>query len=653
MEVIRQMAKTKTPEQAINEPLHRTLKFEKRSIDEENRTIEASVSSNVPYRRWWGVEILGHEPGDIRMERITSMGSFLFAHGRDRNQGVLPIGPIEEVWLDESQKKLRARLKFDDDEQSEKIWKKVKSGSLKGISIGYRVYAWTEVESGGEYRGHKGPCSVAIDWEPYEISLEPTPADASVGVGRSENQKPNERDEEDMAKPNEEEVRTEETQEETVEEKERQTETSEKNVDEGKIKDDAVRAERERVKEITSMCRNFDIEADEHIEAGRSVEEVRKIVLKKLSEERQAVPTVKVGENRKEDMKRAITDNLTMRAGISLENPHEGAKDFRGYSLMELAREICKRNDINVQGLSKLDVAKRAIFGTSDFPAILADVANKTMMSSYEEVPTTYQLWTKDVEASDFKEMHRVQLSEAPDLDEIKEMGEYKHAKFSDAEEKYSLMTYGKMFSLSRKAIINDDLGALIRIPRLFGAAAARKANSLVYGILTSNPKMSDNVELFHATNHKNSVTSGGAPSIDTLSKARALMRKQKGIAGKATLNIMPKFIIVPAELETTTQQLIASTVDPTKSNATPNPFRNGMEVVVDAILDENSTTEWYLAADYNQVDTIEVAFLNGQKAPMLESRQGWDVDGMEFKVRIDVAAKAIDHRGLFKNPGA
>lgn len=653
--VNRDSEKIKTVEQAKEKTLYRSLEIERNWINEEDRTIEIPVSSEYRVRRLFGDVILGHNSDNVDLTRIRKVGSFLFAHGRDPNFGKVPIGPIQKVWLKETEKRLWAILKFDESEESEKMWQKVLSKSIKGVSIGFTISKLVRIREDEEYQGHEGPARYAEKWAPHEISLEPTPADPTVG-GRS-NQ--NKGDDEKMANPNEEEkVSTEEendnkrNQSEKNEEND-QTEKRNNQVDENEVKDEGKREERERVKQINQICRNFEEDPTEYIEKGHSVQKVREIMLDKLAEERKAIPTVNVSQDGKEKMKRAISDCLTQRAGVEIEEPEESAKDFRGYTLMELAREICKRNDINTKGMPKLKIAERAIFGTGDFPAILADVANKTMMKAYEEVPTTYQRWTKEVEASDFKEMHRVQISEAPDLDEIQENGEYKHAEFSDNEEKYSLSTYGKKFSVSRKAIINDDMGALTRIPRLFGASAARKANQLVYNILTSNPTMADDNALFHTSKHSNLASSGSALSVESLGSARAQMRKQTALEGKATLNVVPKFLIVPAELETTAEQLLSSTVDPSKSNATPNPFVNKMEIIVDAILDNDSTTAWYLAADYNQIDTIEIAFLNGQSAPTLESRQGWDVDGMEFKVRSDVATKAIDWRGMYKDPGS
>ena len=165
--------------------------------------------------------------------------------------------------------------------------------------------------------------------------------------------------------------------------------------------------------------------------------------------------------------------------------------------------------------------------------------------------------------------------------------------------------------------------------------------------MLTSNPALSDGVTLFHA-DHSNIVAVSGVLSLTILGQARALMRKQKGPAGLQPLNVVPRFLIVPAALETVAEQLIASLVDPTKSNDTPNlEFIRNLTLVVDSRLDEDSETKCYLAASPGQIDTITRAYLMGEGRPHIETQQGWEVDGTALKCRMDFAAVPVDFRGL------
>lgn len=177
--------------------LSRVLTLERDTINEEDRTVELSFSSEAAYERWFGPEILSHDPGAIDLARLQEVGVLLFAHGRDFNYGRMPIGTIVRVWIDAEARKGRAIVKFDDDEDSERVFQKVRKGIIKGVSVGYSVSSWEEVKAGKTSANGRvqGPAYVALKWEPFEISIEPTPADPSVGVGRS-NQ--NESEEEQM-----------------------------------------------------------------------------------------------------------------------------------------------------------------------------------------------------------------------------------------------------------------------------------------------------------------------------------------------------------------------------------------------------------------------------------------------------------------------
>jgi phage head maturation protease len=152
--------------------------------EEENagggRTFELSFSSEEPYRRWFGDEILSHAPEAVDLTRLNEIGVLLFNHDRDR-----VLGRIERAWIDEG--KGRAIVTFDDDEAAEEIRQKVESGTLRGVSVGYKVDVYEEVEPGATSTDGRftGPCSIAVKWMPLEVSIVSIPADATVGVGRS------------------------------------------------------------------------------------------------------------------------------------------------------------------------------------------------------------------------------------------------------------------------------------------------------------------------------------------------------------------------------------------------------------------------------------------------------------------------------------
>lgn len=363
-------------------------------------------------------------------------------------------------------------------------------------------------------------------------------------------------------------------------------------------------------------------------------------------------PRFENGHDSMVDFKNAATDALLVREGVTVADPHPGARDLSRMSVVSMAETMLKQRGFSTRGMSGSKLVMKAMHSTSDFPSILSNVAGKALMQGYSTEPRTHAIWTRSVDVADFKTQTRDQLSEAPSLNEVKEGGEYTHGSFGENKEEYNITTFGRLFSITRQALINDDLSAFTRLPNSFGASASRREADVVYGILTANAAMNDGTALFHA-DHSN-LESAAALSIASLGSARKAMRVQTGLNGLATLNIVPRYLIVPAALETTAEQLLASLVDPTKSNDTPNlAFIRGLTLVVDARLDADSETAWYLAADWGQVDTIERAYLEGARGVSYEERPGWEIDGMEVKARLDFGAQVIDHRGLLKNPGA
>ena len=162
-----------------NQKMNRDLSFDIRSLDDDKRTFELSFSSEEPYQRWFGPEILSHEPGAIDLSRLNEIGVLLYNHNRDK-----VIGRIDKAWTKDN--RAYAQVTFDEDDESDVIYQKVKSQTLKAVSVGYQVESWEEMAPGKTSANgrHVGPCSVALKWQPYEISIVSVPADASVGVGR-------------------------------------------------------------------------------------------------------------------------------------------------------------------------------------------------------------------------------------------------------------------------------------------------------------------------------------------------------------------------------------------------------------------------------------------------------------------------------------
>ncbi|WP_305683049.1 prohead protease/major capsid protein fusion protein [Hydrogenophaga sp.] len=431
----------------------------------------------------------------------------------------------------------------------------------------------------------------------------------------------------------------------------------------------AVDAAIQRASEINEVCVRHNVAhlAAGLIRGGQSVEQARAAVLDEIAHRDAAS-----GGHRNVRIE-TVRDEMTTRlAGIEQAIMHrvavrtqldDNGRQFRGMSLLEMGREFLESNGVATRGLDKMALATRMLtfrapgfHTTADFPSLFANVANKRLRNSYDENPGTYGIWARRApNAPDFKNISVAQLSGAPELLQTNEHGEFKYGTMTDGAETYAVITYGRIVALTRQAIINDDLRGFDRLVSAFGSSARRLENRTVYSQLTANANLSDGFALF-STDHTNLST--GAPSalqFSALTTARTAMRKQKGLQSEE-LNLAPSYLIVPAALEQTAYQLTSNQYVPaTKSEI--NEFRTGgrtaLEPVVEPLLDAASATAWYLAAANSQIDTVEYAYLDGAEGPVIESEMGFDVDGVSYKCRLDFAAKAVDFRGLHKSNGA
>lgn len=327
----------------------------------------------------------------------------------------------------------------------------------------------------------------------------------------------------------------------------------------------------------------------------------------------------------------------------------EASNHYSSYGMLELARASLLDRGIGCAGLNKMEMVGLAFtHSSSDFGNILLDVANKSVLMGWETAEETFERWTKKGILGDFKIAQRVGLGDFNSLRQVREGAEYKYVTVGDHAQQIALATYGELFSITRQAIINDDMSMLTDIPMKMGFAAKGTIGDLVYAVLTQNPKMSDGKALFHAE-HGN--LGAGVPSVAALDANRMLMRKQK--SGNRSLNIRPEFVLCPVALETTMNQIIkSSSVKGADVNAgIANPIQNFAEVIAEPRLDDSSAVQWFLAAGQGR-DTVEIAYLDGIDTPYIEQQQGFTIDGVATKVRIDAGVAPLDYRGLVKSTG-
>ncbi|WP_392439927.1 ClpP-like prohead protease/major capsid protein fusion protein [Edwardsiella piscicida] len=353
-----------------------------------------------------------------------------------------------------------------------------------------------------------------------------------------------------------------------------------------------------------------------------------------------------------------------IRQALNARLGHEAVERGNPYNMMSLfdmAKASLTDRGVGVAGFGNRAqiVALALTHSTSDFSHILAGGAEKSVLTGWQNSSETFSQWTKKGTLSNFHEAKRVGLDGFSKLDKVPEGAEYKYVTTNDRGVPIALATYGNLFSITRQAIINDDLSQLTTIPQAMGRAAARTVGNLVYLVLTSNGKFTDGKPLFHA-DHGNLIA-GGMDQAG-LSAARKMMRLQADANGDP-LNITPAFVIVPADLESSARMYIESesTLKPVPidgGKTTPNQNAGiinvvkGMgEVIVEPRLDRRNNKEWYVAAAQGS-DTIEVAYLDGMDTPYIEQQEGFEIDGLTYKVRIDAGIAALDYRGMVKSSG-
>ena len=631
----------------------RAFSGEMRAVSDDKRRVELSFSSEQPYSRWFGTEILCHDAGCVNLDRMTEVGSLLFHHGRDENYGALPVGRIIDVSLDDAGKRCRATVEFDSDEKSDLIYQKVKNGSIKGVSVGYQIDVLEEVKTGKTSSNGRftGPCCVAVKWTPYEISIEPVPADNSVGIGRNFKQ-------EDAYMDENEKTTTETTGEKGTAPQAR-TAGNPPPIpaavpavpDETSLRMEGAQAERERSAAVEALCRTFGIDPEPYKSGGNTLDEVRAAVLEQLAKKNKPVPAanVEITADEEDRFRSAAVDGMLMRMGFHVPKPADGAEQFRGLSLRSLAAGCLQRS--GMENTATMDETRSVYTPNSAFASVVNNTLGAVISRGYIETPTTFEKWTGKGSNPNFKTTKRFRLSAAGEMVEVSQNGEFKKDETKDEGVDTRLKTYGKTFGFTRQTFIDDDLGTVAKAVQAQVRSCKRTINKKVYALLGGDALYTDKKKLFSA-DHSN-LGKSAALGVASLGELYIMMGKQKDLSGRAFLNITPKYLIIPMTLSMEAFRLLRSTSDPLAPNAgVVNPVQNLVEIVADAELDQYSEKAFYLACSPMDVDTIEVAYLNGKEEPTLENRIAWDTLGIEYRMYHDFAVSLLDYRGLAKNEG-
>lgn len=666
----------------------RQVTIEPQAVDVENRTAVLSFSSEAPIQDFlFGPpQVLLHDEKSVDLERIKDIGAVLFNHHPDRI-----LGAVRDIAVDPKERRGKAVISFDDTEDGNLAFARVQSGSLRGVSFAAQLNEKQVIRDGetwksGDGREWEGPLAVVTRWTVSELSLTPIPADQTVGIGRKQKKegsmalsaelrellisrglKEGFTDEEAVEFLRENwDQKTEEKQHESPPE-EKKVKRQDDNETAASASVDMVIAERKRIEDLTKIQEKSGLPAQEltrWIQAGTSVGAAREIAMEFMAERFRPVSVAgsrfEVVLEAREKHRRAMQATIERRAVDFLNGrPKSWSWDDKACSdiprdlpIVEIARQCLVHAGVReAAAWGKMEVATRALqHHTSDFPFLLENTANKSLGIGYAEARVTWNAWCGTGSLPDFKVASRVAVGDLADFEVVAELMPITETTMTEKRETRQLSTYAKRFGVSRQAIINDDLGEFSRTPQKLGAAAARTINTLVYGQLTSPPTMAEDSKALFATDHtsgSNTTVEAGNPSIAGLNEAMALMRRQKNVGANGRVNVSPSYLVAPASVEGAVRQLVQGTINPNAVTNVVLDWMSNLTPVIEPLLDDTSTTTWYLAASPNDVDTIRVEFLNGMQTPSLQRLEGTAILGTEWVAYLDFSVKTFDHRGL------
>lgn len=535
-----------------------------------------------------------------------------------QNRTDAAVGTVAEARIEGD--RIAATVRFDGSTAADDLISKVEAGSVRGVSLGYRVTKWA---TAGKRDGL--PVFRATAWAPHELSFTPVPVDAGATV-RSEGETMSDIT---TAAP------TEHSAQITTDANTRATVNA----------------------EIRSMARVAGLDQtwiDGQIDTGASVESARAAAFAELARRggvtirTDAPVTVGTDHTDPATIRRSMADALAARLCPSLVKPEGRARDFMGHRALDMVGELAVTRGERLNRFNQNALLERAIgaHSTGDFPLLLADAGNKILLAQYAAAAPTYRKWAVRKSFNDFKPHKFLRAGDFPSFKNLAENGEVKYGTISENREAVTPAEFAAGIAIGRKALINDDLSALGDFSSMIAIRAASDENRMVYGLLTSNPAMNDGKAMFH-TDHANKAGAGAAISITSIAAAVAALRKQKSLDG-IPLNLTAVYLVVGPDKELEAKQVVAS-ITPTKAGDA-NPWAGSLEVVVDANITGNA---WYVMCDGVMCPCIVYGYVNGAEGPQILTERDFDTQAVKVRAGLDFGYGVIDFRGAYFNAGA
>lgn len=644
------------------------------SINDDARTVDVIFSTGAAVDRmdpWTGKryrEVLSMDPKHVRLDRLNSGAPVLDSHSGWSVGNVFGVVERGSAVLSDGQG--LASLRFSKRDAVTPIWQDIRDEIVANVSIGYRVHKFEEVLSKDGI-----PTRTAIDWEPFEISMVPMPADVGARVRA-----------EDRTDLNPCVVVTRAVQEQNMDNEQQTTSATatgaraaaqpQDSPNAEQLRADAVAQERARITDIQKAVRVAGLDAavaEDLVGRGLSLDQARAAIFERMAANQAPTQTrgaIEVGESGRDKFIRGASNWLLVRSGLAgIVAKHEGTTadkiqpgECRGMSLLDLAREVLERSGVSTRGLSRMDIASLAFSRsgnhqtTSDFSTLLENALHKVLRAAYATQSDTWSRFCGVGSVTDFRSHNWYRLGALGSLDSLNEHGEFKNKAIPDAEKAtFAATTKGNIIAITREVVVNDDIGAVMRLTEMLGRAAKLTIEKAVFAQLTANsglgPTQSDTNPLFHS-GRSNINTSAAAITVASIEADRAVMRSQRDPNSQEYLDINPTVLLVPVGKRGDALTINEAMFDPADSKfQKPNTVRGLFREVIDT--PRLSGTRRYLFADPTSAPVFLVSFLEGVQEPVLETQDGWRTSGVEMKARLDFGVDVVDYRGAVTNAGA
>ncbi|MER9936501.1 prohead protease/major capsid protein fusion protein [Mesorhizobium sp. M0088] len=639
------MTKVRTRKKTGDRPVeHLDIRFAPASVDAKSRTFEATVATETPVKRFFGREILLCNARAINSERLADL-PLLDSHqivGIDNALGRAVSHRFEGA-------SLVIKFRMANTPRGDAAMAQIAAGTITKVSVGYFVDEETDS------RAPDGTTLATVTkWTPFEVSLVSVAADNNANIRGLSNMKRPRRvsapppiviDQDDLIEDGD-------------------------DLENDNTPPSQARQVAPRPAAIDTIYRQgvlagLDSRAlDADLADARTVDHARTIVMDRLAErssQSRTIPArVDERQSRAEEAAPRIVEELTIRLGGK--PTIEGQNEFRGMSLTAMGRTHMELAGVATRGLTDREIVERmlspdrftgqrSMHSTSDFPMLMNTAANDALMQRFGAQLTPLKQFSKSGNARDFKPMSYIRPGEAPLLEKVNEGGEVKSGTMGEEKQGLQVATYGKMFALTRQALINDSLGAFADFIGAFGISAATTEADLFYQLLSANSfggkKLSDGKNFFHA-DHGNLAASGAAiTSSAALSAARQAMRTQMNVNGSWVAGTVPAVILVGPAQETNAQTMVAQIQAATIEDV--NVFAGKLRVEVENRYEGNG---WWLLADPASRPAFMHAYLDGTNGPMIETKAGWEILGTEFRCILDFGCGVYDYRAAYHNPG-